>query len=192
MTGELSGSAAEGASSSLEAAPALTFEEVYEQHYRFVWRVLRALGLPPATVEDAAQDVFVIVHRRLPEFEGRSSVRTWLFRIASWVATHERRRARTKPVHELIDDDVRDGRPGPFEMTARTQALRAIERILSRMSEEKRIVFVLMDIEEMRAHEVADVLAINVNTVYSRLRLAREQFRRLLDESSASHERNEL
>ncbi|MDF2693611.1 MAG: polymerase sigma factor RpoE [Labilithrix sp.] len=175
----------------LTAEWSLTFEGVYAQHYRFVWRVLRAYGVPPAAVEDVAQDVFVVVHRRLPDFEGRSSVRTWLFRIARWVVTHERRRFRARPTHEPIDDAIHDEAPGPFEMTARSQALRTLEGILSRMDEEKRIVFVLMDIEEMTANEVADLFQINVNTVYSRLRLAREQFRRLLGERDTPPEKNE-
>lgn len=161
----------------------LTFEQVYAQHYRFVWRVLRGLGLPAETVEDATQDVFVVVHRRLSEFEGRSDIRTWLFRIASWVATYEKRRGRVRPAHEPMEGAafaVSDGRPGPFEIAARSEAFRALEDIVSRMDEEKRIVFVLMDIEEMTAVQVAELLSTNENTVYSRLRLARDQFRHLL------------
>ena len=169
----------------------LTFEQVYAEHYRFVWRTLKAFGLPSATVEDAVQDVFVVVHRRLPDFEGRSSIRTWLFRIARWVVTYERRRARSKPAHEPIDDDVGDAAPDPYERVARSEGLRALERVLLRMDEEKRLVFVLMDIEEMKAHEVAELFEINVNTVYSRLRLAREQFRRLLESTNTSPERTE-
>lgn len=172
--------------------PTIVFSDVYSKYYRFVWRVLRALGVPPAAMEDVVQDVFVVVHRRLPEFEGRSDVRTWLFRIARWVVTDDRRRRRAKPAHEPIDEvALADAGPGPFEMAARSQTVRTLERILNRMDEEKRIVFLLMDLEEMNAPEVAELLAVNVNTVYSRLRLAREQFRRLYDASSESQERNE-
>jgi RNA polymerase sigma-70 factor (ECF subfamily) len=170
----------------------LSFDEVYDRHFRFVWRVLRASGLPPSMVEDAAQDVFVVVHRRLSEFEGRSDVRTWLFRIASWVVTSERRKLRTKRAHEADDDDdvseVRDKAAGPFEILARSEAVQKLERILGRMDPEKRMAFLLMDIEEMKAGEVADLLEINVNTVYSRLRLAREQFKLLLRESAEAPE----
>src|SRR3954452_665763 len=100
----------------------LSFDEVYDRHFRFVWRVLRASGLPDSMVEDAAQDVFVVVHRRLSEFEGRSDIRTWLFRIARWVVTSERRKLRTKREHESNDEDgraieeVRDKAAGPFEL----------------------------------------------------------------------------
>ncbi|AKU93662.1 RNA polymerase sigma factor RpoE [Labilithrix luteola] len=190
--GDLTGQTSNDAASLSGTRSTITFSEVYTQYYRFVWRVLRAFGVPPTIVEDVAQDVFVVVHRRLPEFEGRSDVRTWLFRIAKWVVTDERRRRRAKPAHEPLDDAaVADARPGPFEMAARSEAVRTLERILGRMDEEKRIVFVLMDLEEMKALEVADLLATNVNTVYSRLRLAREQFRRLYDASLDSQERKE-
>lgn len=168
----------------------LDFERIYEQHFGFVWRVLRTLGLPPSAVEDAAQDVFVVVHRRLSEFEGRSDIRTWLFRIAQWVVVAERRRARAKPEHEL-DEEIHDPAADPFETTARSEAVQTLVRILARMDPEKRMAFLLLDVEEMKASEVADLLEINVNTVYSRLRLAREQFRKLRDESELEPKRNE-
>lgn len=164
----------------------LAFDDVYEKHFRFVWRVLRALGLPPSAVDDAAQDVFVVVHRRLNEFEGRSDIRTWLYRIAAWTVASERRRLRAQADHEPIDDEsIRDGAASPFEALARSEAVQRLERVLSRMDEDKRMVFLLMDVEEMKAGEVAELLELNVNTVYSRLRLAREQFRRLVEESSS-------
>ena len=167
--------------------PVLSFEQVYERHFRFVWRVLRAFGVPHAAIDDSAQDVFLVVHRKLPQFEARSDIRTWLFAIARWVATSERRRLRAKATHEPIDETVMgDTAHGPFEVTARNQAAQTIERILEEMAPEKRIVFLLMDIEEMKATEVAELLELNVNTVYSRLRLAREQFRDLLARHAAN------
>jgi RNA polymerase sigma-70 factor (ECF subfamily) len=165
----------------------LAFDDVYDKHFRFVWRVLRALGLPPSAVDDAAQDVFLVVHRRLHEFEGRSDIRTWLYRIASWTVASERRRLRTQAGHEPVDDEsIRDGAAGPFEALARSEAVQRLERVLARMDADKRMVFLLMDVEEMKAGEVAELLELNVNTVYSRLRLAREQFRRLVEEASES------
>ncbi|HSO32959.1 MAG TPA: sigma-70 family RNA polymerase sigma factor [Labilithrix sp.] len=159
----------------------LSFDQVYDRHFRFVWRVLRTFGLPPSMVEDAAQDVFVVVHRRLGEFEGRSDIRTWLFRIARWVVSSERRKLRTKPVHEELDEAVVDKAAGPYDLAVRSEAVETLERILGQMDADKRVAFLLMDIEEMKASEVAELLEINVNTVYSRLRLAREQFRVLLE-----------
>jgi RNA polymerase sigma-70 factor (ECF subfamily) len=165
--------------------PILSFDQVYEQHFRFVWRVLRALGVAPSTVEDAAQDVFVVVHRRLAEFEGRSDIRTWLYRIAAWVVAGERRRLRRKPAPDPItDDQITDRAEGPFEVAARSEAMRTLERILAKMDPDKRLAFLLIDIEEMKASEVGELLGLNVNTVSSRLRLAREQFRALLEDET--------
>src|SRR4029079_14321884 len=75
-----------------------TFEEVYAEHVAFVWRVLRAVGVSPHGIEDAAQDVFVIVHRRLPDFEGRSAITTWLFSITRKVAWKHRRKQQPAPI----------------------------------------------------------------------------------------------
>ena len=69
------------------AAAALVFEEVYAQHVRFVWRTVRSFGVAEAQLEDAVQDVFVVVHRRLREWEGRAAITTWLFAIARRVAS---------------------------------------------------------------------------------------------------------
>lgn len=162
------------------AVAGLTFEDVYTKHARFVWRVLRASGVPEAQVDDGVQDVFVVVHRRLHEFEPRADIRSWLFRIAKWVATALRRKASARYEGEELSDDVSDGREGPFETVARSQAVHRLERLLAAMDEEKRMVLLLMEIEEMKANEVAELLDVNVNTVYSRLRIAREQFRALV------------
>src|SRR3954469_17470883 len=70
------------------------FQEVFVQHGRFVWRTLRYLGVAEADLEDVCQEVFLVVHRRLPEFEGRSSIRTWVYGIALRVASDYRKRAR--------------------------------------------------------------------------------------------------
>ncbi|WP_169927972.1 RNA polymerase sigma factor [Labilithrix luteola] len=161
-----------------------TFDEVYERYLPFVWRVLRTLELPTWAIDDAVQEVFVVVHRRLSEFEGRSDIRTWLFRVATWVAANERRRVKANAPHELIDEAIPDNADGPFEVVVRSETIRTLERVLDRMDSEKRMVLVLMDIEEMKATELAEIFGINVNTVYSRLRLAREQFRRLFDENA--------
>jgi RNA polymerase sigma-70 factor (ECF subfamily) len=126
--------------------------------------------------------VFVVVHRRLGEFEGRSDIRTWLFRIAQWVVSSERRKVK-KHAHEPIDEAIADPTAGPHELAMRSEAARVIERVLEQMDADKRVTFLLMDIEEMKASEVAQLLEINVNTIYSRLRLAREQFRGLLEQS---------
>lgn len=148
------------------------FEDVYEEHFEFVWRSVRRLGVPDAAVDDAVQDVFVVVHRRGSEFEGRSSVRTWLFGIVVHVARAYRRR---KSLDAVADPDTLEdsGRRGPQAAAEAAEAMRVLYEVLDTLDDDKREVFVLMELEEMTAPEAADVLSVKLNTVYTRLRAAR-------------------
>jgi RNA polymerase sigma-70 factor (ECF subfamily) len=149
-----------------------TFDEVYAAHFAFVWRVLRTFGVSDAVLEDAAQDVFVVVHRRLPEWEGRAQITTWLFAIARRVAqAHRRKDGRTDPLEE---EPV--GAADTFAAFSRAQAAATVMAILDTMDEDKRIVFALVELEQLSVPEVARMLDLNLNTAYSRLRLARHAF----------------
>jgi RNA polymerase sigma-70 factor (ECF subfamily) len=165
-----------------EAPAALDFESVYEAHFDFVWRSMGRLGVEPSAVEDAAQDVFVIAHRRIAEFEGRSSVKTWLFAIALRVARDHRRAARRKRGQGLVPEaeadtaDVLDPAPSPLESASRAEAARRLQAILDELDEDRRAVFILAELEEMSAPEIAEAVGANLNTVYTRLRLARRDF----------------
>src|SRR5882724_11429589 len=104
-------------------APVRAFEDVYATHVAFVWRVLRTFGVHEAQIEDAVQDVFVVVHRRLGEWQGKAAITTWLFSIARRVASNHRRRAvrRTEsPVDEIAD--AHPGEADPFADASRAQA----------------------------------------------------------------------
>jgi RNA polymerase sigma-70 factor (ECF subfamily) len=149
-----------------------SFDEIYEAHFAFVWRVLRTLGVPDAAIDDAAQDVFVVVHRRLPEFEGRSAVTTWLFSIARRTAAAYRRR--TGRTEALDEEPV--GTSDPFASLSRARAAATVMAILDAMDDDKRIVFALVELEQLSVPEVARILELNLNTAYSRLRLARHAF----------------
>ncbi|HEY5950450.1 MAG TPA: RNA polymerase sigma factor [Kofleriaceae bacterium] len=156
--------------SSEVAIPA--FDDVYAAHFAFVWRVLRTFGVPEAALEDAAQDVFVVVHRRLPEWEGRAQITTWLFAIARRVAQAQRRKdGRTDPLEQ---EPV--GASDTFAAFSRAQAAATVMAILDTMDEDKRIVFALVELEQLSVPEVARMLDLNLNTAYSRLRLARHAF----------------
>lgn len=158
-----------------------SFDEVYEAHVDFLWRSARGLGVPPASVDDVLQDVFVVVHRRLPHFEGRAAIRTWLARILVRVVQEHRRRFRRREDHATLPEELADpSARGPHDEVARAQAVRMLEAILDAMQEDQRTVFVLAEIEQMPAPEIAVALEINVNTVYSRLRLARREYERQL------------
>lgn len=153
-----------------------TFEVVYAEHVDLVWRSLRSLGVPASGLEDAVQDVFLVVHRRLPEFAGRSSLRTWLFGIVLHVARNARRREKRKGGAAPLDVDLPSPRPGPHEEAVAAEALALVARVLDDLDEIKREVFVLGELSEMTAPEIAEALGINLNTVYSRQRAARLAF----------------
>ena len=154
-----------------ERGEALSFDEVYEQHVAFVWRVLRSLGVPPHALEDAAQDVFVVVHRRLADFEGRSAITTWLFSITRKVASKHRKKAAPLPRVEPSGDAV-----DPFRETAKQEAAALVARILDSIEDDRRVVFALVELEHVSVADVARMLGINPNTASSRLRLARADF----------------
>jgi RNA polymerase sigma-70 factor (ECF subfamily) len=168
----------------LDVAPLATglpsrrdFDAIYQAHFDFVWRSLLRLGVAPALAEDAAQDAFVVVHRRLSALRPDASVKAWLFGIALRVARDYRRTKRRKGTYPLDDADREpSAESGPFERTAKAQAVRVLERFLAELDEAKRSVFLLSELEEMTAPEIAEALEVNLNTVYSRLRAARERF----------------
>lgn len=151
---------------------AVSFDDVYSAHFTFVWRVLRTFGVADAQLEDAAQDVFVVVHRKLAEFEHRAAITTWLFAIARRVAgAHRRKAGRTDSL-----DAEPAGTDDTFASASRAQAAATVLAILDAMDEDKRIVFALVELEQLSVPEVARMLDINLNTAYSRLRLARQAF----------------
>ena len=152
------------------------FQGLYAEHLDLVWRSLRSLGVPAASVEDASQDVFLVVHRRLPEFAGHSTVRTWIFGIVLHVARNHRRRERRKGGLAPLDVELAGGGPGPDQEAETAEALEQVAEVLGELDEAKREVFVLGELEQMTAPEIAEALGINVNTVYSRLRAARLAF----------------
>jgi RNA polymerase sigma-70 factor, ECF subfamily len=156
-----------------------TFTEVYDQNAAFVWRTLRLFGVEPAQLDDAMQDVFVVVHRRLGEFEARSSLRTWLYAIARRVAQNQRRTVQRRGQLDPLDDELGDTtRRGPREMAERAEAGRALVELIAGLDDDKREVFLLVEVEQLTVPEVADLLGLNLNTVYSRLRAARIAFER--------------
>lgn len=159
------------------------FSTVYDEHVSFVRRSAKGLGIPDAALDDVCQDVFITVHRQLCQFEGRSSLRTWLFGIVHHVVQSYRRSLLRKcPVHRgdgsLVDPELLESEPdaSPYERVANAQATRVARELLGRLNDDQRIVFVLADLEQMRAPEIAATIGANLNTVYDRLRTAREAF----------------
>lgn len=151
----------------------------YREHFKYVHALVGRLGIPAGSVEDTTQEVFLVLHRRRAEFRGESSVRTWLHGITVHTARRQRDaiRLRTTRTSELAEP------PPPSQPDAeldRRLALRTLDRLLDTLADEQREVFVLADIAGCSAPEIAEALALNLNTVYSRLRLARDRLQRAL------------
>jgi RNA polymerase sigma-70 factor (ECF subfamily) len=158
------------------------FESVYDQHFPFVWRCLRGLGVARAALDDAAQDVFLAVHRQLPGFRGESTVRTWLYGIARNVAAnHKRRDNRKTAALEPLDVEPPAAGPDPLQRAADAEAASFVERFLNKLDTKKREVFLLAFMEEMTMPEVAAALSIPLNTAYTRFRRVRAEFQRALE-----------
>jgi RNA polymerase sigma-70 factor (ECF subfamily) len=158
----------------------MTFKEIYDEHFRFVWRSLRRLGVRESDVPDAVQDVFLVVHRRLADFEGRSKLSTWLFGICFRVAGDRRKlahvRRRDGGDEPLLD--CADERADVGAEAERRQGLAMLGAILDEMPLEQRAVFTLFELEGMSGDDIAETLEIPLGTAYSRLRIARDMFRR--------------
>ena len=169
----------------------MTLERIYEQHADFVFRNLRRLGVPSNDLADAIQEVFLTVHRSLPQFEGRSSVATWLFTICRSVARDRRQRAHHR--YEVADAALvaREPAAGPDLATLLEQRekLALLDELLLGLDEDQRFVFVLFELENMTGSEIAQALGIPEGTVLSRLRLARAAFRAALSRHRAAEER---
>ena len=158
---------------------------MYEAHFDFVWRSLRRLGVPEAQLEDAVHDVFLVVHRRLPEFQGKSSLKTWLFAIAMRVSQNVRRSLSRRP-SELVENEVAaEAQASPDEQAERSRAVQLGVRLLNELDADKRAVFILAELEQLPASEISDMLKIPLFTVYSRLRAARRAFEAALAREQA-------
>ncbi|WP_224247869.1 RNA polymerase sigma factor [Hyalangium gracile] len=157
------------------APTAVTFQQVYAEHAPFVWRSLRRLGVREADLEDVCQEVFVVVHRRLADFDGSSALRTWLFGICLRGASDYRRRAhirRETTVSTMPEDALP---PEQVEVVARRQARAQLDRILETLDEDKRAVFVLFELEQWPMNEVAQAVGCPLQTAYARLYAARQK-----------------
>jgi RNA polymerase sigma-70 factor (ECF subfamily) len=161
---------------------AIDFESVYAEHFSFVWRMARRLGVADEALDDVCQEVFVVVHRRLHEFEGRSSLKTWVFGILhNVVLVHHRALGRKSPAHRsaapLVDPETLvDAAAGPYEQLSNAQASAIAQRLLDQVDEDKRTILVLVELEEMSVAEVSEAIGLNLNTTHARLRAARKQF----------------
>lgn len=163
-------------------APSLS--AVYRREFGFVWRTLRYFGIPAEAVEDLAQEVFIVAHRRLDDYDPeRGPIRAWLYGIVRNTALRHHRSARRHDPRRLEESPEVvglgvDPRADPEARVARAQAARVVERCLASITPERREVFVLSDVEGLSAPAIAELLGVKLGTVYSRLGRARSEFRK--------------
>ena len=165
------------------AMPSLA--EIFEQHTPFLWRALINLGVPAAEAPDQCQEIMITVHRRLASFDG-TSLRGWLYGICVRVASDYRRSARVR--REVLTDSLPDN-PDPADLAESLDRERSARRLmvaLSALDEPKRAAFVLFEIEELTLAEVSEAVGAPLQTVYSRIKAAREQMRRAFADDAVS------
>ncbi len=170
-----------------DIAPA--FAAAYREQHAFVYRILRHLGVPPAQVDDRLQDVFLVVYRRWHTLDPAVSLRSWLYGIARRVAaTQHRGDRRTQRRLEAVPPPLAE--PGPEQLLAQAQAADFVDQFLAGLDPERREIFVLAEVEHMSAPEIAAATGVKLNTVYSRLRVARDMFTRAVERRIRAEERD--
>ena len=164
----------------LEMEVTLDVGELHDLYSDFVWRSLQRLGVGNANLEDALQDVFIVVQRRLNSFDSTAKMTTWLFGICLRVAAAHRRRAHKRHEQQVAEfQDRPDERPSsdPEQAAIRRETQRQIEQGLDALDLERRAVFVMFEIDRIPAPAIAEMLDIPLGTVHSRLHRARTDFR---------------
>jgi RNA polymerase sigma-70 factor, ECF subfamily len=146
------------------------------------------LGVPEAEADDLCQEVMLVVHRKLPEFDGRA-LRSWLYKICLRAASDYRKKARVR--RERATDTLPESalaETQPNEVDGK-RAERTLMRVLDQLDDEKRTAFVLFEIEELTLREIAEVTETPLQTAYSRLQAARAHVRSAFGSNGATHGR---
>jgi RNA polymerase sigma-70 factor, ECF subfamily len=158
----------------LDAAAQARLSSIAAAHFAWLWRLLRRLGLHPSDVEDAAQQVFLVISRRLAVIEPGSE-QSFLFGVALRISTEHRRRRRDVPTPD-VELDVRKSSPAMEELLDQHRARKLLGEILDGMPLDLRTVFILFELEQMTKTEISRIVGIPEGTAVSRLRRARELF----------------
>jgi RNA polymerase sigma-70 factor (ECF subfamily) len=172
--------------------PRLSFRQVYDTHFGFVWRAAANRGVPDAAMDDVVQEVFLVVHRKLDEFEGRSTLRTWLAGIVRKVVSdHLKKRGNRASNHEALEDLALRSTDDPALDLERRAAAQLVDTCLEKLNETQREVFVLYELEQLTTREIAELTRTNENTVQTRLKAARRSFQQALSRHQAQSARKD-
>ncbi len=173
------------------AAEPLDFRSIYERWFGEVSRWIRAMGGPEADREDLVQDVFLVVHRRLPDFDGQN-VAGWLYQIARHRVRDFRRLLWVK--HLLfgsvpLSDSLPKGGASPAESLETSEKRRTLERLLAKLNESERAALVLFEIDGYSGEEIAQIQGVPLNTVWARIHKARKKLQAALAKIENSEQR---
>jgi RNA polymerase sigma-70 factor (ECF subfamily) len=150
------------------------WRSLHFRYYPLAVGFLRKLGVYESDVEDASQEVFLQMHRYLPQFRGNSQLKTWLYRLCITQARHVRRRRRLAETLRSWLSRTVDPHVGPE--LSEDSARRRIEKALERLSEQERLAFVLYEMEGLSGRQVAETLRCTEATLWRRLHYARKKF----------------
>jgi RNA polymerase sigma-70 factor (ECF subfamily) len=180
VTPAAAGPHAEAHPASRETSAVLpSFRSIYDDYFDFVWTSTRRLGVPVDAVDDVVQDIFVVVNARLCTVEQPASLRSWIYGVVRRTVStfHRGRRVRSaNESHDPFEDGASPMQPSPLDLAVLSDEVRLLWRILGELGPLKREVFVLAELEEMTMPEIAEAVGIPLNTAYSRLRVARQEF----------------
>jgi RNA polymerase sigma-70 factor (ECF subfamily) len=169
------------------AGDAYAFRDIFHLYRGDVTRLLHRMVGRRADLEDLLQEVFVQVHRSIKSFRAESRLSTWIYRVAVNVALMHRRAAKSRPVivAEPQEPLLLDESAPPDEQLSRQRRVEALYRLLDRVSDKKRAVYVLHELEGMSPNEISKVVGAPVLTVRTRLFYARREVLAMLREEPA-------
>ncbi len=167
-----------------------SFETLFQEHFAYVWRVLKGLGIATADLDDGCQQVFMVVHRKLSAFEGRSSLKTWIYGICIRVAAEYRRKPYRQREEALEQSHVRSLPSVPPSASTHAEANDVLEKLLAALSPMHREIFVLFEMECLSTKEIGEVLDCPLQTVYSRINATQAAVRKWANQKRQEEQTN--
>ena len=166
-----------------------SFRSVYDTYFNFIWSCARRLGVPAEAVDDVVQEVFIVVHARLRTLERPASLRSWLYGVLRRTVSTYHRGRRTRDAREAVESSPGEKadpmQPSPLDLALVDDEIKLVWRLLAEVEPAKREVLILAELEEMPVPEIAQAIGVPLNTAYSRLRAARQEFNAAFARSAA-------